>query len=693
MAPELRRYLHHVPLDERLRDELLFSNAEKIRMYPDFERPGVRLRGTYNQFSKKMEFPLDTDLTVTLPTWKPDAVRSWVGFSEISYKPDGTSIGWKLNDGTDDYYWRDYPSDLLVLTHYNDLTGQTFTLDYFRDGTAPTITTSGSPAIVAPGVANFGAGALELDGSPAEGLKYVGPQLASMVNTGTIRFRVKTNYSGTPTDDQLFFGSLNNATAFNFVALGHDSNTGNVFALVSDDTGSGIAFSSSVLWNPTAGVWSEWEMVFDTTPGSGFGLVLRIDGTSFTTAAGTGSRSGVTTDAFGHGAFTGTDIQDFVLDELKVFNTVQHTSDYTPETEEMYTPDWEIAGADDWNTEIQITDHISTFQHIQKEITPIANLVTTDKDVTPVLKSYSIAMDAQFDWWEDIVIRSLIPRLREDFQFIHDHAGYFEAGGTTFNVKTDEDFKPDQDLDIIDVDSVYDYDSDPTLNTDLLSSYNVNTGEVTLSSSVTAGNRLYIKLKVQPQVVINYPNTDYIELAKTPSIIIEDISIRGDQVHAQSEMVDKKTSGSVGYKTEAPFWAEQVIVGGVFWAGGNVDAQRLLTRQQSFLVKGSSRSGHKPGGMLQSKALGVYYTMRQRSPFRHGPRAAITDLKTSAFQIILSNVYVWLNDVADKPVVDTFNYAMSRRRDSGPAEEYGITPPLNAGTIKTLYQKPEIEES
>lgn len=219
--------------------------------------------------------------------------------------------------------------DLLILGQYNDFTGQTFVLDYLRDGDSPTITTLGSPSIVAPGVSGFGAGAVLLSG--AEGVKYTGTNLQNLINTGCIRFRVKPGYSGTPTDYQKFFLSLNTAQLFyNSISITHMATTGTLTFSIRDATGNIIISNSSYTWNPTSGTWYEIEMNFDVTPGTGFGATLRVDGDLKASATGTGTRDNLTNQYSVGELSPGSDVQNYTLDELQVFDEVKHTANYTP---------------------------------------------------------------------------------------------------------------------------------------------------------------------------------------------------------------------------------------------------------------------------------------------------------------------------------------------------------------------------
>ena len=460
---DFKRYIHSVEMQELLRNELTFSDSNKIRMYSGDIRLGIRLRGTYNRFAKKMQFPLDTDIDCRLPVWRPQAVKGWLTFEEISNKPTGTAIGWRVSNGTDDYWY------------------------------------NGSWLVVTP---------------------------------------------------------------------------------------------------------------LDT----------------------------------------------------------------------------------EWNTEAEIADNLSTFPHIQRQIQFIAKLSTTERFVNPILYGYRLMINAQFDWFEDLILRSLIPRMREDFSFVMDWSGVTEAETSIIDLVNDDSFIPEEALNIIGVDAVYNEDTDSEHEIDLFSSFNCATTEITLTGTVPMDTRLFLRLNIEPKVVINYTNFDYIEIAKTPCIIINNFTIKARQVYASMEMADR--GAELGYKATAPLWVEEMQFNCVMLVGKVVSAIRLMTKSWEFVIKGATQqSNHPVGPILKTKALDLPHTMKFRMPSSYNPKPDLTDGKNITFGITVCNFYAWLRDIEDKPIVTAFNYApITNRREVGPNERFGEPQALNAGQIPFLFKKKEIEE-
>lgn len=92
---------------EQNRDRFTFSDAAKIRLDPALNRIQLKIQ-SHEAMSGKAVYPLDTDLTVETWTTTPQAVRRWLGFAATprpTLQPTGTTVQYKLNDGTNDRYW------------------------------------------------------------------------------------------------------------------------------------------------------------------------------------------------------------------------------------------------------------------------------------------------------------------------------------------------------------------------------------------------------------------------------------------------------------------------------------------------------------------------------------------------------------------------------------------------------------
>jgi hypothetical protein len=222
-----------------------------------------------------------------------------------------------------------YASDLMALCRFDDIAGQTMDLDYIRDGGTPTTANEGSPVIIAPGAGGLGTGCLEVTGQ--EGVEWIGANVVTTLgNVGAIRMRFKPNYSGTPAGDQLMFALWDAPAPNSAIALSHSS-AGDIGLYLADGAGAPIIFGTFGAWSPTAGTWYEIELNFDLTTGATRVFIDGVQNGSTNTTTGT-HPTGCDTITVGSDTTGPTSGQDFEADELHVFDTVQHTTGYTPAT-------------------------------------------------------------------------------------------------------------------------------------------------------------------------------------------------------------------------------------------------------------------------------------------------------------------------------------------------------------------------
>lgn len=95
---KLKDILHSFDFMETVRASLTFSDATKIRLDPTDHK--LKLKADSND-----DFSTDADLYVKTQEFWPRTNKIWRGFYTSVTTPTGTSIGFKLNNGTNDYYW------------------------------------------------------------------------------------------------------------------------------------------------------------------------------------------------------------------------------------------------------------------------------------------------------------------------------------------------------------------------------------------------------------------------------------------------------------------------------------------------------------------------------------------------------------------------------------------------------------
>lgn len=225
-----------------------------------------------------------------------------------------------------------YPSDLIILAHFNDTT-PSFDLDYARDSGSLTGTTSGSPAIVSGGKFN---NCLEL-GPAHEHVLYSGPNLIdAMVLTGCVSFWIRPGYSGAPSVNQIFYASSNaSGNSNNLVQFWHKSD-GLLRFLVSNSIGATIVDISAV-WTPIAGTWYHIEGNLNVDVAGSPASRLFLNGSQHgSTDNSSGARTGASQYLVVGDTAVGTgNNNNFRIDEVQAYDTVQHTANFTPPTSEI----------------------------------------------------------------------------------------------------------------------------------------------------------------------------------------------------------------------------------------------------------------------------------------------------------------------------------------------------------------------
>lgn len=207
------------------------------------------------------------------------------------------------------------PADATFYANYtSDINGT------WGDGTL-TGTGTGSPAV--------SGGKLDLK----NGSKYVdypGTDNASTATqTGAIRFTFTPDYTGSPASN-LTLISVGNTTNSNSLIRIRQQSSGLLNVVILDNAAATIVNAGFGTWSPTSGTDYEFELNYDVTAGA---TRLFIAGTQVsTTKAGTGTRTAGDIDTIRVGGQlpTATETTDGDYDDLILFDTVQHTANYTP---------------------------------------------------------------------------------------------------------------------------------------------------------------------------------------------------------------------------------------------------------------------------------------------------------------------------------------------------------------------------
>lgn len=168
-------------------------------------------------------------------------------------------------------------------------------------------------------------GKLDLSGSVNKYIDYNADLNADMQQTGCIEFDWTPQYTGAGSFQYLFTIVEGVGLANNRIRMYHQSTL--LFLAISDSTGGSI-ISVAEAFSPIAGETYKISLNFDITNGA---TRLFVDGTQLgTTQTGTGIRDNnigllrLGKDLNGNGN------ANFLIDNLIIYDTVQHTTDYIP---------------------------------------------------------------------------------------------------------------------------------------------------------------------------------------------------------------------------------------------------------------------------------------------------------------------------------------------------------------------------
>lgn len=181
---------------------------------------------------------------------------------------------------------------------------------------------SGTATLI--GGAAISGGYLNINGN-GKAATYVGGANDTAIQTGCARFTIQPQYSGTPGDSQIFYGSDVSGTSQDLVQVLHKVD-GNLSASVRDSSGSVIS-TILVPWNPTSGTVYEIEYNFDITVGHQY---LFVNGVLIGSDTSTGSRNGSTSIiAVGLDFLNIAHNSQFLIKNLALFPSIQHTTGFT----------------------------------------------------------------------------------------------------------------------------------------------------------------------------------------------------------------------------------------------------------------------------------------------------------------------------------------------------------------------------
>ena len=300
---------------------------------------------------------------------------------------------------------------------------------------------------------------------------------------------------------------------------------------------------------------------------------------------------------------------------------------------------WEVNTAN-WNTENEVAVNIPSFSAAPRKLQVIVNLQTSNELVTPELVEIKVLYKAKLDSeLEDMLLRSLVWSLNNGVAFITRFPIQQSTTGATLNLG---DYRIDGDYTVLDVDSVFNNDADPEHNDDLLSSYDPNTGVITLTSSIDAGTNLWLRLRCVPVVAVE-TSRDWYEVEHVPSLIIERYEESNMAAGAEEDYVGNKVTGeAVVVPPPLQGTLECVLVG---ITANLVDGLRLSNAVKRYF-------NNNP--FITSTALDERYRLWLVREHEQSGEPNSKDLHTWRATLRVAEYRVWAKDAQDGYLVKRF---------------------------------------
>lgn len=305
---------------------------------------------------------------------------------------------------------------------------------------------------------------------------------------------------------------------------------------------------------------------------------------------------------------------------------------------------WVPASSNNWNSEIEIADNISTFPVSTQTIQVVLNLKSDDSRATPIVRAVRVLYESDLEEMEDYVWRSLLPDMRAKIRPIGDHHIETLVTGSAIDLN---EFKIETPYDITAMDAVYDLDADPRKLTNLLDSFNDATQEISLTAPIPAGATVLIRFIYRPVFSVT-TNQDYVELEKVPEVIMEDIKQVNDAYPVGRDFVLNKRTGE---GKRVPATQNDIEIIGRFITNKAKDHARLTDAIKRYF---------RDNLLLRSVGMDDDFRLWLLGEYNQGTTASQKDLHTGRFRFRIASALFFDNDAVDIHGVLNFNLTTAR---------------------------------
>lgn len=303
-----------------------------------------------------------------------------------------------------------------------------------------------------------------------------------------------------------------------------------------------------------------------------------------------------------------------------------------------------------YNTEADVNTNLSTFPVTARTIQFIARLATTDKEVTPTLRDLAFGMQlGEYDEMEDLIARTFIPYIRGRTQFAKDYIIENTSGApqTVFSFAQAASGPPEARLTLVGADAAFNHTSDAVHDTDILASFSTVTFDLTLTTPIPAGEKVFVRLQVEPPVIFAAGDQDYIEVARAPAVVIETMTVTGNPVSAR-RTVTREADGEADVLQDP--YSVNVELGIVLLAEKGRSLFRLMDRG----IKSANESS-----LLTSTALDEDFRVRTIGEGTFRMRPNLSDSRSTSMSMIIEDFLLWRPAEIGKKIITTLNFQVA----------------------------------
>lgn len=313
-------------------------------------------------------------------------------------------------------------------------------------------------------------------------------------------------------------------------------------------------------------------------------------------------------------------------------------------TDELYWDgaDWSVAGPGQWSTEAEVAENIPTLSAASRTLQVVVNLATTDPSLAPELLWVKVAYAAVIEFFEDITLRTLVRLLKQELRPISRVTWEMPADGTEIPLS---EAQIETGYQLRDVDSCFNYDADPERLTDILDSYDSGTQTITLTQSLTAGARVWIRFLFEPLVAFT-SSQDYIDAATLPAVVLT-----GDQIVGAVEAPDggdyvaNKADGTAIVVPSPEQGTLEMTA--LLMAEKQVDLKRLNEEMNRFF---------RASPIIYSTGIDEGYRLQvvDEHTGATSPQASQSEIYSSQLTLRVHNFRRWLAEATTAPIVENF---------------------------------------